>query len=364
MTHNFPLTTEEPLHNPQLLQEVQAMNAVDDPHDNQVPTAVIVEKQEPNKLICSTPPPQLAPTVTTTTTVSGALHSSTQQSSRSDDTESDDDELMRITEFNRHIAAPSPSKEDQQQQQQRPRSRSLRSLSVSVRRQLLVFADHPTVIEQQDRIYVQHKYGAGPKGTLEEIESPKREPRSYLVACDFSDESQHAIEWTTGTMMRDGDRLYVVTAVNREDNPEAVKKAGLTLSKELKKASEDVTELSKKALKQMLLFNVDLVTIAVCGRVKNVLLNLIQELDLTMVVCGSRGRGTMTGIFMGSISTFLVHNSPVPVSVIRSQRKKKVVSRKPTRPPPLSQSVKTGQLAVDELSTSAKKDTSTSSKKQ
>jgi hypothetical protein len=76
-------------------------------------------------------------------------------------------------------------------------------------------------------------YGAGPEGTLTEDLKPTRKSRSYLVACDFSDESYHAIEWTMGTMMRDGDKLYVATAVNREDNPEAVKEAGLSLSKEV-----------------------------------------------------------------------------------------------------------------------------------
>jgi hypothetical protein len=47
------------------------------------------------------------------------------------------------------------------------------------------------------------------------------------VACDFSKESLYALEWTMGTMMRDGDELHVSTVINREDNPEAVKATGL-----------------------------------------------------------------------------------------------------------------------------------------
>lgn len=62
----------------------------------------------------------------------------------------------------------------------------------------------------------------------------------------------------------------------------------------------------------MLLFDVALITYAICGRVKDVLsklvgfsltkdkkkltfFNQISELPLTMVVCGSRGRGSMKG---------------------------------------------------------------------
>ena len=41
---------------------------------------------------------------------------------------------------------------------------------------------------------------------------------------------------------------------------------------------------------------------------------------------------------MGSISTFLVHKSPVPVTVIRPQKKKKATQTKTVRAASLSQS--------------------------
>ncbi|KAL9537108.1 hypothetical protein MBANPS3_012071 [Mucor bainieri] len=401
-----PLTTEDPaIKNPELLQGFKEINDVD-PQDNQVPPAIIIDKEDPNKISvhreqdpclqdeecqnvkhegveneddedegeeqqqiiiddsppCKTPPKSLtlnhapATTETTTTTAKGALDISPMVSptsvQREIEEDSDtDDELMRITEANRFI--PANTESPQPAQQQRPRSKSLRSQSVSTRRQLLVFADKPTVTKKSDRIIVSNHYGAGPEGTLSSDLKPSRRCRSYLVACDFSDESYHAIEWTMGTMMRDGDKLYVVTAVNREDNPEAVKEAGLSLSKELKKASDTVTEEAKKTLGQMLLFDVELITYAICGRVKDILFNLIEELPLTMVVCGSRGRGTVKGLLMGSISTYLVHKSPVPVTVIRPQKKKKAAHKRPVHAVPLSQSVQTGQLAVDEVSKAA-----------
>lgn len=41
---------------------------------------------------------------------------------------------------------------------------------------------------------------------------------------------------------------------------------------------------------------------------------------------------------MGSISTYLVHKSPVPVTVIRPQKKKKATHKRPVHAVPLSQS--------------------------
>lgn len=54
-------------------------------------------------------------------------------------------------------------------------------------------------------------------------------------------------------------------------------------------------------------------------------------------------------MLMGSVSTFLVHNSPIPVSVVRPQAKeKKSKKHKKTPAQKLSQSVMNGHLKVDE----------------
>lgn len=268
------LTTEEPFKdNPELLRNVEIINKVN-PEDHQVSSAVIVDRCDPNKLVdlsdeddvdslddsledpqeiiidnithptSSIPTPismTLVPntpatTVTTTALASGNLDITSPVDGSSQKTEDDEDEyeideeLMRITESNRMISVDRSNSTDMSLQQ---RSKSLRSQSVSTRRNLLVFADKPTVTKKSDRIVVANHYGAGPGGTLTQDLKPTRRSRSYLVACDFSEGSYHAIEWTMGTMMRDGDKLYVVAAVNREDNPEAVKQAGMSLSKEV-----------------------------------------------------------------------------------------------------------------------------------
>lgn len=54
-------------------------------------------------------------------------------------------------------------------------------------------------------------------------------------------------------------------------------------------------------------------------------------------------------MIMGSVSTFLVHNSPIPVSVVRPQKKEKASKQKKTSAQKLSQSVMNGHLRVDEV---------------
>lgn len=53
-----------------------------------------------------------------------------------------------------------------------------------------------------------------------EAEEGKRRQRTYLVATDMSAEAAHALEWTIGTVLRDGDTLLAIYAID-EDNVDA-----------------------------------------------------------------------------------------------------------------------------------------------
>jgi hypothetical protein len=50
----------------------------------------------------------------------------------------------------------------------------------------------------------------------EEAEEGLRRQRLYLVATDLSDEAVYALEWTIGTILRDGDTLLAIYAVDEE----------------------------------------------------------------------------------------------------------------------------------------------------
>lgn len=49
-----------------------------------------------------------------------------------------------------------------------------------------------------------------------EGEEGRRRQRMYLVATDLSPEAEYALEWTIGTVLRDGDTLFAVYAVDEE----------------------------------------------------------------------------------------------------------------------------------------------------
>lgn len=50
----------------------------------------------------------------------------------------------------------------------------------------------------------------------QESEEGNRRSRKYLVATDLSEESVYALEWTIGTILRDGDTMYAIFAIDEE----------------------------------------------------------------------------------------------------------------------------------------------------
>jgi hypothetical protein len=147
------------------------------------------------------------------------------------DTEEDllgvvDPELLRRTEGNRHI----PYEEAKAPPKRPP---TVHDESDIVHKNLLVFSENPSIIEQSNKLVVVQYYGAGRSGVMPFAYRQTRKTKSYLVACDFSKESTYAIEWTMGTMMRDGDELHIAAVINREDNPDVVKSTGLDQASEV-----------------------------------------------------------------------------------------------------------------------------------
>jgi hypothetical protein len=41
------------------------------------------------------------------------------------------------------------------------------------------------------------------------VRATGKTPKTYIVASDLSEESRYAVEWGVGTVLRDGDSMYV-----------------------------------------------------------------------------------------------------------------------------------------------------------
>ncbi|KAF4992218.1 hypothetical protein FGRMN_7349 [Fusarium graminum] len=215
--------------------------------------------------------------------------------------------------------------------------------------------------------------------------------RKYLVASDLSDESTHALEWAIGTVLRDGDTLMCIYCVDEEtgiggvdnqvpDDPKAMREQAAAINtvansrsaapsmsavpdfvrntirgdssknntpntspapssrgergraeEERRRAVKEITDKVLRLLRKTTLQVRVIVEVLHCKNPKHLITEVIDLVNPTLVVIGSRGRSALKGVILGSFSNYLVTKSSVPVMVARKRLRKqgKYIGLKP-----------------------------------
>lgn len=215
-----------------------------------------------------------------------------------------------------------------------------------------------------------------------EAEEGRRRQRMYLVATDASPEAEHALEWTIGTVLRDGDTLFAVYAADEDEaggseggveigkgadmvkdtadivkgltslnvqpaspGPSPLSRAGQlapaaqdarsrsrgvygAAEAERRRALEDITARCVRMLRKTRLQCRVVVEVFHCKSPRHMITEVIDFLSPTLVIIGSRGQSAVKGVLLGSFSNYLVTKSSVPVMVARKKLRKHSKSRR------------------------------------
>ncbi|KAF2214056.1 hypothetical protein CERZMDRAFT_66760 [Cercospora zeae-maydis SCOH1-5] len=206
----------------------------------------------------------------------------------------------------------------------------------------------------------------------QEAEDGRKRQRMYLVATDISPEAEYALEWTIGTVLRDGDTLFAVFAADEDtvgddggvqvghgadsvrDTASILKTMPTTVQPqtnnlgpsplsrtslggdarsrsrgvysnadaERRKAVETITERCVRLLRKTRLQVRVVVEVFHCKSPRHMVTEVIDFLSPTLVIIGSRGQSAMKGVLLGSFSNYLVTKSSVPVMVARKKLRK------------------------------------------
>ncbi|KAK2005022.1 universal stress protein family [Colletotrichum falcatum] len=223
------------------------------------------------------------------------------------------------------------------------------------------------------------------RGEFDQIQKAAEEEhhrlRKYLVATDLSEESTHALEWTIGTVLRDGDTLICIYCVDEETGiystdgvmvpderaahqeqaaainamssnkaappgmtngpsyPHLLRASALNSSdssspapssrergraeEERRRAVYDIQERVERLLRRTRLQVRVIVEVIHCKNPKHLITEVIDLVSPTLVILGSRGRSALKGVILGSFSNYLVTKSSVPVMVARKRLRNK-----------------------------------------
>ncbi|KAG8531081.1 uncharacterized protein KY384_004438 [Bacidia gigantensis] len=194
--------------------------------------------------------------------------------------------------------------------------------------------------------------------------------RKYLLAANLKEEATYAIKWTIGSILRDGDTLFVFCAIDKDmdiDRPgeglgehevrQAMQETTADVAKMTEEASskavlfagvKNILPGSRKSsvaadarasakqqdrmhaldklvetcvgfLRKTVLQVRVVVEVVHCKDCRHMLTEAIDHIQPTMVIVGSRGRSLVRGTIAGSVSQYLIVKSSVPVMTARKK---------------------------------------------
>lgn len=164
-------------------------------------------------------------------------------------------------------------------------------------------------------------------GDADAAAKASKRPKRYVVASDGSEESSYAVEWTIGTVLRDGDEMLVVSVMETDTKLDALDPKHEEVSarmehQRIRQAMASVLAKQATHLLERTRLEVRISCQAIHAKnPRHMLLDLIDFYEPTMVVVGSRGLGSLRGILLGSTSHYLVQKSSAPVMVARKRLK-------------------------------------------
>lgn len=146
--------------------------------------------------------------------------------------------------------------------------------------------------------------------------------RVVALAVDESAHSETALDYYLSDVHKDGDCLLLIHCPEYYDVSDAPTPA--TAEKLLEKKSLEVLNLEKRFMDMLKEkhANVRGKFRTHGGKPGQVVCKIAQEEGAAIIVCGTRGQGTVRRTLMGSVSDYIVHHSHVPVLVCRYKHRK------------------------------------------
>ena len=153
--------------------------------------------------------------------------------------------------------------------------------------------------------------------------------QNILVAIDGSPDAEQALTQAIDLAESEHARLTLFSAVVKPPAP-AYFGGGGSVAATLARDAETETERILREAVLLVPAGVSVSTVQSGEPVRQALIHQIETGHHDLVVMGSRGRGALRSVLLGSVSHYALHHSPVPVLIVRADPERRLESAAPT----------------------------------
>ncbi|KAG0316655.1 hypothetical protein BG000_004797 [Podila horticola] len=148
-----------------------------------------------------------------------------------------------------------------------------------------------------------------------------KKSRTFLVGTDLNEYSAHALSWTMENMLEDGDELVALRVVPVELRDSLSKTKIPSFHGQEAAAREEAAKIMSSIMERTSSKKISIVVECMVGNVRETIQHMTKLYQPDMLIVGTRGRSSVKGFLLGSVSRYCLHHSTVPVIVVRPERK-------------------------------------------
>ena len=158
---------------------------------------------------------------------------------------------------------------------------------------------------------------------------PPKAKRTIMIAVDGSDQSKYAFKWSVEHVLRETDWVLLVVCVQSSSSAKwteiPVRNSGED-SADGNGSALTAVERAEQSRLQTLLdsytseLNSRMIAskpVVLKGDAKQALVSKSSQLNVDIMIMGSRGMGAIKKALVGSVSDYCVHNASCPVLIVR-----------------------------------------------
>ncbi|KAF9356051.1 hypothetical protein BGX34_010120 [Mortierella sp. NVP85] len=145
--------------------------------------------------------------------------------------------------------------------------------------------------------------------------------RTFLVCTDLNDYSSHALQWVMENMVEDGDEVIALRVVPMELRDSFAKSGIPSFQGQEFAARSEATKIMDMIRQKNKSKEINIIVECLVGNVKDTISYMIRMYEPSMLVVGTRGRNSVKGLLLGSLSRYFLNHSPIPVTVVRPASK-------------------------------------------